>query len=115
MSQPVVHFEIGGRDLTNLGSFYSQLFGWNMINHGPAAMITSNTGITGHMASLGHEPYNYVTVYIEVDDLDAYLKRVNDLGGSTVVPPTKIPGSWFAWFRDPEGTIIGLLKRDSKP
>src|ERR1700710_2111907 len=112
MSKPVVHFEIGGRDLAALVPFYSQLFGGNKTNHGPAAMITSNTGITGHMSSLGHEPHNYVTVYVEVDDLDEYLKKVGELGGKTVVPPTKIPGSTFAWFTDPEGTIIGLLKRD---
>jgi len=112
MSKPVVHFEIGGRDLTVLVPFYSKLFGWDMINHGPAAMITSHTGITGHMAALGHEPHNYVTVYVEVDDLDGYLKTVGELGGKTVVAPTKIPGSTFAWFSDPEGTIIGLLKRD---
>ena len=114
MSKPVVHFEIGGRDLATLVPFYSKLFGWDIAHHGPAAFITSRTGITGHMTSLGHEPHNYVTVYVEVDDLDGTLKQVNELGGKTVVPPTKIPGSTFAWFTDPEGTLIGLLKYDAK-
>jgi len=114
MSKPVVHFEIGCRDVSTLGPFYSKLFGWDMAHHGPAALITSNTGITGHMTTLGHEPHNYLTIYVEVDDLDAYLKKVEEMGGSTVVPPTRIPGSWFAWFKDPEGTMMGLLKREAK-
>ena len=31
----------------------------------------SDQGIPGHINSLGHEPHHYVTVYAQVDDLDA--------------------------------------------
>jgi len=30
MAHPVVHFEVSGRDLDKLQSFYSELFGWNV-------------------------------------------------------------------------------------
>jgi predicted enzyme related to lactoylglutathione lyase len=84
---------------------------------GPAAMINtgSKEGIQGHITALGHEPHNYVTVYVEVDDLQAYLDKASLLGGKTLVPPVEIPGQGsFAWLADLDGNIIGLWKSMSK-
>lgn len=36
MGQPVVHFEIGCRDVPGGQQFYAQLFGWQMQAAGPA-------------------------------------------------------------------------------
>jgi predicted enzyme related to lactoylglutathione lyase len=45
-----------------------------------------------------------------VDDLDATLAKVKDLGGVPLLPPTSIPGvGAFALFQDPEGNTIGIL------
>jgi predicted enzyme related to lactoylglutathione lyase len=65
------------------------------------------------MTSLGHEPEHYTIFYVEVDDVQAYLDKAASLGGKTLVPPVKIPTGTFAWFSDPEGNTIGLLKRNS--
>ncbi|MGW1344481.1 hypothetical protein ACWCOV_25805 [Kribbella sp. NPDC002412] len=35
MTNPVIHFEIGGRDLARMTSFYGQLFGWRLQPAGP--------------------------------------------------------------------------------
>ncbi len=35
MGQPVVHFEVVGKDGPALRSFYSELFGWNFDNDNP--------------------------------------------------------------------------------
>ena len=68
-------------------------------------------GIAGHITSLGHEPHNYVTVYVAVEDLPAALKKAEGLGGKTIIPPTEVPGmGQFAWFADPDGNTIGLWK-----
>ena len=78
---------------------------------GPAVMIApgSEDGIGGHITALGHEPHNYVTVYVRVDDIEAYLEKAETLGGQTVVPATEIPGMGrFAWFSDLDGNTIGL-------
>lgn len=49
--------------------------------------------------------------YVQVDDLDAYLKKAESLGGRTVVPPTEIPNMvTFAMFADPDGNAVGLIK-----
>ncbi len=113
MGQPVVHFEIGCRDSGRTQAFYAGLFDWKMESHGPAAMIRTGapTGIQGHINALGHEPHNYVLVYVQVDDLQAYRDKAATLGGKTLVPPTEVPGMGrFAWLTDPEGTVVGLWK-----
>jgi hypothetical protein len=35
MTNPVIHFEIGGRDLGRMVSFYRDLFGWQPLPAGP--------------------------------------------------------------------------------
>jgi uncharacterized protein len=112
MGQPVVHFEIGCKDLAKTEQFFGELFGWKMQRSGPASMIDAGgQGISGHITSLGHEPHHYTIFYVEVDDVQASLDKAASLGGKMLVPPVKIPTGTFAWFSDPEGNTIGLLKR----
>ena len=112
MGQPVIHFEIGCKDIPRTQDFYAKLFDWNIQPAGPAAMIqTGGTGgIQGHITALGHEPFNYVTVYVQVDDIGAYLAKAEQLGGKRIVGPIEIPTGSFAWMADPEGNTIGLFK-----
>jgi hypothetical protein len=111
MAHPVVHFEIGCRDRTKTARFFTDLFGWH-IQDGPAGTIDTAAagGIPGHITSLGHEPQHYTMFYVEVDDVQAHLDKAVALGGKMLVPPIKIPTGTFAWFSDPEGNTIGLLK-----
>lgn len=112
MGQPVVHFEIGCRDRAKTERFFSDLFGWQMQQSGPATLIdtASRRGIPGHITSLGHEPQHYTIFYVEVDDVKAYLEKAVALGGKLLVPPIKIPTGTFAWFTDLDGNTIGLLQ-----
>ncbi len=113
MSNPVVHFEIGCKNREETHAFYANLFGWEMESHEHASMINfeDDSGISGHISALGHEPHNYTLVYVQVDDLDAYIAKAEELGGSGIVPPTEVPGmGYFAWIADNEGTFVGLWK-----
>lgn len=111
MGNPVVHFEIGCKDKAATSAFYSAAFGWN-ISSGPMGEINTGTaeGIQGHIASLGHDPHQFIHFYVQTDDVAASLGRVEELGGKTLVPPMAIPGGTFAWFADPEGNTVGLWK-----
>jgi predicted enzyme related to lactoylglutathione lyase len=114
MPHPVVHFEIGCKDLEKTKAFYAKLFDWNITQQGPAAMIAAEqSGITGHITALGHEPHQFTHFYVLVDDVAAHLKKAESLGGKTIVPPVEIPTGTFAWFQDPEGNTIGLWKAKS--
>ncbi len=104
MGRPVVHFEIGCRDKARTAEFFSKLFDWNTQEMGPAATkidTGAGSGIGGHITALGHEPHNYVTVYIEVDDVQAYLDKAVALGGKALLPVIPIPQGQFSWFSDP--------------
>jgi predicted enzyme related to lactoylglutathione lyase len=58
MGRPVVRFEIGCRDKTKTAEFYGSLFDWTTQEMGPASIIAAESGIQGHISSLGHEPHN---------------------------------------------------------
>ena len=112
MTHPVVHFEIAGPDGEGLVAFYRDLFGWDLKESGPDYWLTapSDGGIGGGVMLTRGEMPSYVTVYASTDDLEGSLRRAEELGGGTVVPPTEIPGvGFFAMFRDPGGNIIGLF------
>lgn len=112
MGQPVIHFEIGCRDREKSAQFFGELFGWTTQEMGQASMIDtgSKDGVQGHFTALGHEPHHYVTIYVGVDDVAAYLAKAESLGGKTLVPPVEIPTGTFAWFTDPDGNAIGLWR-----
>ena len=115
MPNPVVHFEIGCRDLEKTVEFYKQLFDWQMSPGEIATEISTGEGepVTGHIVSLGHEPHTYTNFYVQVPDASKALEKAESLGGKILIPPVPIPdgsGNLFAWFADAEGNTIGLIQ-----
>ncbi|MPZ50427.1 MAG: glyoxalase [Dehalococcoidia bacterium] len=114
MPNPITHFEIIGAagDGKKLQEFYSGLFGWNVDANNPMnyGLVAAQEGHgTGGGISASQDGKNYVTIYIEVDDPQAYLDKAISMGGKLIMPPTDIPGMvTFAQFQDPEGNLIGL-------
>lgn len=111
MPNNVVHWEIGGRDLDALAAFYRDLFGWEAAEFdADYRLVALEEGIGGGLMRCRDDMPAYVTIYVAVDDLDATLAKVKDLGGTPLLPPTPIPGvGAFALFGDPEGNTIGIL------
>jgi uncharacterized protein len=125
MGQPVVHFEVIGKDGTNLQSYYSRLFGWeidanNPLQYGSIAREGNTNadgiGIGGGVASGPNPEYpGHVTFYVEVPDVEAALAKAESLWGSRVFGPAPVPGTEIelGQFTDPEGHLIGLTKSAS--
>lgn len=114
MSKPVVHWEITGKDGKRLQKFYAELFDWKVDANNPMEYGMVNTGgkgINGGIAAAQQGSPGGVTVYVEVDNLEEYLRTAERLGGKTVMPPATVPGGpTIAIFSDPEGNRIGLTK-----
>jgi predicted enzyme related to lactoylglutathione lyase len=113
MTHPVVHWEIGGRDMPALREFYAKAFGWTITDAGPGYCLVqpADGGLGGGLMQASDQMPPYVTVYVQVDDLDAALAEIGTLGGAMLVPPTAISDqASFALFSDPEGNVVGLLK-----
>jgi uncharacterized protein len=112
MPNPVTHFEIIGKDAIGLQKFYAQIFGWKlsppMVEMGNYSLVTpEGRGIGGGIG----EGDPRVTFYIEVDDPQAYLDRLTQAGGKTLMPVTAITdGVTIAMFADPAGNVVGLVK-----
>ncbi len=111
MAAPVVHFEIMGGTGVELETFYRELFGWKINSDNPmkyGLVEAGSAGINGGVAGT-HDGSKRVTVYARVSDLQAALNRAEALGGTTVLPPTEVPGGpKLAMFADPAGNVIGL-------
>jgi hypothetical protein len=103
---PVVHFEIGCRDLAATKDFYQKLFDWPINEYFQIA----DAGIAGHLVSLGHEPQHYTMFYVQVDDVAAAIAKAESLGGRKLVGPITIPTGTFAWIMDTQENTIGLWK-----
>jgi predicted enzyme related to lactoylglutathione lyase len=117
MGNPVVHFEVVGRDAEALQGFYRDAFGWQMRPSGPGyAMAYPGVegGVNGVVGQAMNGGVGHVTFYVEVPDLEAALSRIESLEGSRVVGPMDVPdGPTIAMFADPEGHVVGLLEAGS--
>ena len=120
MGQPVVHFEIIGRDPEALQRYYADLFGWEIDANNPMKygvvqregnVSPEGVGIGGGVGA-GPEGYpGHVTFYIEVPDVEAALARAESLGGTRVMGPDKVmEGIEIGLFNDPEGHVVGVVK-----
>jgi uncharacterized protein len=122
MGQPVVHFEIIGKDAQRLRSYYGDLFDWSFdtnpsvtgMDYGIVARYTTSdgVGIPGGVGG-GMEGYEgHVTFYVAVPDVEAALQRAESLGGTRRMGPDPIPGTdtMIGLFTDPEGHLIGVVE-----
>jgi predicted enzyme related to lactoylglutathione lyase len=121
MSGRVVHFEIPFDDAERARTFYSEAFGWT-INEVPdlnySFVQTGPTGEGGFPAEPGYigggmvrraSPTDRPVITIDVEDMDAALRKIEDLGGTVVLGRQDVGDmGWTAYFKDAEGNLMGL-------
>jgi uncharacterized protein len=115
--------ELSTGDTEKAGNFYGGLFGWgkHVQQMGPMTYTTFKNGdrSAGGMFKPGPEMGNvppHWLVYFAVDDTDAKVAKVGELGGRTIAPAMDIPGTGrFAVVQDPQGAVFGIIKLDSPP
>jgi uncharacterized protein len=111
MTNPIAHFEIMGKDAIRLRAFYAAVFDWKLSPPMPemgnySLFDNEGAGIGGGIG----EGDPRVTVYIQVDDLEAYLERVTQAGGQVLMSPMPATETvTIALFADPAGNTTGLL------
>jgi uncharacterized protein len=115
MGNPVIHFEVLGSDAAALRRFYGEAFDWQLQDVMDGSYFMVNAGENAVAGGIGAAPdggAGHVTFYVEVDDPAAALEKISALGGKTVQPPMDVPnGPTIALFADPEGHVVGLVKR----
>lgn len=119
MGAPIVHFEIMGGKGVELEAFYRELFGWKINSNNPMKYGIVDTGgappgINGGVGAT-NDGSKRVSIYAEVDDLQATLDKAEKLGGKTILAPTEVPGGpKLAMFADPVGNVTGLTLRQTR-
>ena len=123
MGQPVVHFEVIGKNPAGLRDYYGGLFGWEFDTSSPVSEAVSEpmnygfvdgnttsdgTGIPGGVG--GGAGYDrHVIFYVGVPDVEAALRKAESLGGTRRLGPARAPtGLVVGHFTDPEGNLIGV-------
>jgi hypothetical protein len=112
MPNPVVHFEILGKDKALLEAFYKDVFQWQIdpVMSEYSMAIPGDGGIKGGIGAMGPER-EHVTFYIAVKDIHAMLALIESKGGKLGFGPHTIPdGGIIAGFEDPEGHLIGMIQ-----
>jgi uncharacterized protein len=118
MAQPVVHFEVVGKDADGLRRYYGELFGWEFGEPmGPTnyTTLTNANGIGGGIGAAPESYHGHVTFYVQVDDVGAALEQAESLGGSRMMGPDEVPGVGIVigLMGDPEGHVVGLMSQAS--
>ncbi len=125
MGQPVIHFEILGKDAARTQQYYSELFGWeiqplpfeNPTQYGTIERDDNTNaegvGIGGGVGGAPDGHSGHVTFYVEVPDVAAALTKVESLGGTRTMGPDQVPGGpVIGHFRDPDGNTVGVVQAE---
>ena len=121
MTGRVVHFEIPFDDGDRARSFYKEAFDWQIMEMPDMGYTIVMTGpsndsgptesgfINGGMLSREQGATSGPVVVLDVENIEAALEKIGGLGGSTVVGKTPVGEMGFAaYFKDPEGNVVGL-------
>ena len=106
-------------NLTSAKEFYGELLGWtftetkNIFGNPYIVVHSEGVFVGGMMLKEEFVPDDVLPLwdpYITVDDVEAAAKRVEELGGKVVLPPTDIPKlGRFCVINDPQGASLNLI------
>jgi predicted enzyme related to lactoylglutathione lyase len=110
--------ELQTRDVEGAKAFYSAVFGWQPDDQDFGGMTytvfnVAGTGIAGAMPTPSGVPEAtpaFWLTYFSVEDCDASVAKVQELGGSALGPPHEMAGvGRFAVVADPHGATFGVI------
>jgi predicted enzyme related to lactoylglutathione lyase len=110
--------ELATTDWEAAFAFYSELFGWHKdeaMDMGPAGtyQLYGTAGGAGPLGGMFNKPaampVSMWMYYVFVDDVQAAVNRVTELGGTLLNGPMEVPGGeWIAQCLDPQGAAFAL-------
>ena len=112
MAGKLVHFELPAQDSARAKEFYGSLFGWQFQSYGDMDYHLTRTAEDQGGAVSGMQQGEHATIYFDVDDIDAALAQVRELGGQAEDKQPVPSMGWFAQCKDTEGTNFGLWQTD---
>lgn len=118
----VQHFEIPYKVQPRAKKFYFDAFGWQIFDVPGTGYSFATTvpiekngmpkrpgAINGGLAPRS-KTMTGPTVLVKVTDVNAHLARIQDAGGSILVPPHAVGPVTRAYIKDTEGNILGIIE-----
>jgi predicted enzyme related to lactoylglutathione lyase len=115
----IVWNELNTRDTAGAKEFYGAVFGWGfedmeVENVGTYTSLQVDGNAVGGMLDIigrvpDEVPANWLT-YFAVDDTDAAVAKLKELGGSVNMEPMDIVAGRFAVVSDPFGAVFAVIK-----
>lgn len=116
MATAVTFFEISGPKGAQLRRFYGDVLGLPVEapDETGYALVTPREGaIPGGLwdaSAAWQEPESsYLTVYVEVDDVDSAVQAAQAAGGKVVIPRREHGPTVIAHLQDPAGNRVGVF------
>jgi len=111
------HIELPATNAKQSSEFYAALFGWPIMKmEGMEYYLfgAQDGGVYGGISEVEKiisDPQ--VCSYVEVEDINAILKKAESLGAKTTRPRTEIPGGhgFFGVFKDPQEFYLGVWSK----
>lgn len=115
MGTTIAMFVIAAREGNQAKNFYESLFNWKITDVGPLLQI-SDAGLSGHILKWRHKDHpTHVSIYVNVDNIQECLVKVEEMGGTVILPEMSVPtGGSIAQFVDPDGIIVGIRRSDKQ-
>jgi len=130
MDNTIVHFEIPADQPERAAKFYRELFGWDVkqFKGGAAGGIEYwivktvptddqgmpiRPGVNGGLMRRMY-PAQAPVNYINVSDVDEFVKKAENLGAKVLMAKQPVPGmGWFAQLNDTEGNVFAIWQTDA--
>lgn len=116
MPNPVVHWQIITPEPEKVAGFYQKLFSWrvstaNALGYRELA-TNAKRGIDGGVWPAPPGKPSFVQLHVEVEDIDATLRRASELGASVIMPKSVLPdGDAMAVLLDPSSVAFVICQR----
>ena len=117
---PVVFWELATHDMEKTVEFFREVFEWKIeFNDRLGFYIIPETtplneALDGGVFTLKRAKLPFLTVFIQVEDIEEKARLIQEKGGFIVDQPSEIPsGSKICLFNEPSGVTFAMLQPKS--
>jgi len=117
---PVVFWELACHDMEKTVEFFKEVFEWKIEFSDRLGFYIipeispPNEALDGAVFTLKRAKLPFLTVFIQVEDIEAKAKLITEKGGFIVDKPSEIPsGSKICLFNEPSGVTFAMLEPKS--
>ena len=116
-NNPVVFWELASHDMEKSVAFFREVFDWQIEFNDRLgfyiipATTPAGEDIDGAIFTLKRAKLPFLTIYIQVEDIDAKAGLVQEKGGFIVEAPFDIsPTSRICLFNEPSGVTFAMIQ-----